>query len=191
MALALPKLRWLLIGAIAAGVWVVREDMKTPRPPERVQPQATRQATGGKPAPDAPRPPETIATRSALSLPATVERPPVKPQKIRPQKITTGSVGRPAASAEPATRQRKPTYVQTTAKVRLRAQARTDADVIATLEPRTVMRELARSGKWRLLMGEGRKGWVHADYLDSATYLARRPKLPVAEVSQAGSAKKP
>src|SRR5690606_36168026 len=146
---------------------------------------------GGKPAPDAPRPPETIATRSALSLPATVERPPVKPQKIRPQKITTGSVERPAASAEPAARQRKPTYVQTTAKVRLRAQARTDADVIATLEPRTVMRELARSGKWRLLMGEGRKGWVHADYLDSATYLARRPKLPVAEVSQASPAKKP
>ena len=26
--LALPKFRWLLIGAIAAGVWVVREDMK-------------------------------------------------------------------------------------------------------------------------------------------------------------------
>ncbi len=38
MALALPKFRWLVIGAIAAGVWVVREDMKGPRPPERVPP---------------------------------------------------------------------------------------------------------------------------------------------------------
>ena len=132
MALALPKFRWLVIGAIAAGVWVVREDMKGPRPPERVPP-------------------------------------------AKPQKIVTGSVTRPD----------KPTFVQTKAKVFVRAQARPDAPIIATLGPRTVMRELARLGDWRLVMGDGRKGWVRADYLAKPTFLPRRPKLPVAEIKQA------
>ena len=135
MALALPKLRWLVIGAIAAGVWVVREDMKGPRPPERVPP-------------------------------------------AKPQKIVTGSVTRPD----------KPTFVQTKAKVFVRAQARPDAPIVATLGPRTVLRELARSGHWRLVMGDGRKGWVRADYLAKPTFLPRRPKLPVATIKQAKTA---
>jgi hypothetical protein len=47
------------------------------------------------------------------------------------------------------------------------------------------MRELARSGEWRLVMGDGRKGWVRADYLAKPTFLPRRPKLPVALDKQA------
>ncbi|MDQ2634545.1 MAG: SH3 domain-containing protein [Pseudomonadota bacterium] len=198
MALALPKLRWLIIGAIAAGVWVVREDMKNPRPPERVPSRIERQAEAKL------RPPERVAVKSdttkpstkavagrlvpprpvtgrpapqkaapqntALLLPKTVIRPPAKPQRI-----ANGSITRPD----------KPTFLQTRAKVHVRAQARADAPVIATLQPRTVMRELARTGDWRLIMGDGRKGWVRADSLAEPTFLPRRPKLPVAEVNQA------
>jgi hypothetical protein len=179
MALALPRLRWLLVGAVAAGAWVVREDMKAPHPSESVPPAKVERSAGARPRPQKPAsiarpvPPEPLAPKAAgsrsaaLALPKAVERPPA-----RPGKETTGSVRRPG----------NPAFVQTRSRVRLRAQARADASVIATLEPRTVMREVARSGDWRLLVGGGRKGWVRADYLTPATYLSRRPKLPVAEV---------
>ena len=204
MALALPKFRWLVIGAIAAGIWVVREDMKGPRPPERVQPAKTERSAEAKPRPpkrlaakpEADKPPAKAAAerhvppkpvggtpapqkavverieprKTALLLPKSVDRPPAKPQKI-----VTGSVTRPD----------KPTFVQTKAKVFVRAQARPDAPIIATLGPRTVMRELARLGDWRLVMGDGRKGWVRADYLAKPTFLPRRPKLPVTAIKQA------
>ena len=212
MALALPKFRWLVIGAIAAGVWVVREDMKGPRPPERVPPAKTERSAEAKPRPpkrvaakpaaarpaaktaaERPVPPNPVAgtpasqkaavektvsqkpatRKTALLLPKSVDRPPAKPQKI-----VTGSITRPD----------KPTFVQTRAKVFVRAQARPDAPIIATLGPRTVMRELARSGHWRLVMGDGRKGWVRADYLAKPTFLPRRPKLPVAAIEQAKTA---
>jgi hypothetical protein len=212
MALALPKLRWLVLGAIAAGVWVVREDIAVPRPPERVPTWLERslqwKSQSPKPAPATAKadkaapaktptrtaerlvPPKPVVgkhapqkaavqtarkaepQKTALVLPGAVERPP-----SRPQKIVTGSIERP----------NKPTFVQTTAKVRLRAQARSDAAIIATLEPRTVMRELARSGEWRLLMGNGRKGWVRTDYLAAPTFLPRRPRMPVTEVKEAKS----
>ena len=205
--LALPKLRWLVIGAIAVGIWVVREDMKNPRPPKNVQtersaakPRPTQTVgvkstaapkTAAKAAPEKPVPPKpltgkgppdktlaakTVAAKTpqpagsetiALVLPKTVDPPPA-----RPQKIVTGSISRPD----------KPVFMQTKARVNLRAQARTDAAVIATLEPGTTMRELARDGDWRLLMGDGRKGWVRGDYVEASSFLKRRPKLPVAEV---------
>ena len=206
MALALPKFRWLVIGAIAAGVWVVREDMKGPRPPERVPPAKTERSAEAKPRPpkrvaakpdakpsakavgERPVPPKPVTRnptpqkavvertgpqKTVLLLPKSVDRPPAKPQKI-----VTGSVTRPD----------KPTFVQTKAKVFVRAQARPDAPIIATLGPRTVMRELARLGDWRLVMGDGRKGWVRADYLAKPTFLPRRPKLPVAAIKQAKAA---
>lgn len=217
MALALPKLRWLVIGAIAVGAWVVREDMKAPRPAERVPPAKTERSAEtkprppkplaattepkavaakpatktiaerpvppgrvtGKPAPQRPlaeKTPAVASQKTALLLPKTVARPPAKPQKI-----VTGSITRPE----------KPTFVQTRAKVYVRAQARADAPIIAALAPRTLMRELARSGEWRLVMGDGRKGWVRADYLGKPTYLPRRPKLPVTDVGQAKAAVKP
>ncbi len=200
MALALPKLRWLVIGAVAAGVWVLREDMRAPHPPQAVslskpdkvqrpaKPVAARpvetkpsqKAVAERPVPPRSvpgKPPAQLAIapkregqKTALALPATIEKPPAKPKTL-----VTGSIQRPD----------KPTFVQTTAKVHLRAQAHASAAIIATLEPRTVMRELARSGDWRLVMGDGRKGWVRTDYLAAPTFLSRRPKLPVADVRQA------
>lgn len=218
MALALPKFRWLILGAIAAGVWVVHEDMSGPRPSERVptwlarnlvsKPQSQKTAATAKadkpvkPAPtrtaQTPIPPKPVTgkpvpqkavaqkaepqksttqkkavqkpTQTALLLPKAVDRPPAKPQKI-----ITGSITRPE----------KPSFVQTKSKVFMRAQAKADAPIIATLGPRTVMRELARSGEWRLLTGDGRKGWVRADYLTKPSFLPRRPKLPLAQQAKA------
>lgn len=214
MALALPKLRWLVLGAVAAGAWVVYEDLKGPRPSARVptwiersvttktEPQKPASAVVDKPAATKPFsaktatkpvPPERVTgkpvpqptdgpqkstpqkslqkpAQTTLLLPKAVDRPPAKPQNI-----VTGSITRPE----------KPSFLQTKSKVFMRAQAKADAPIIATLGPRTVMRELARSGEWRLLMGDGRKGWVRADYLTEPSYLPRRPKLPVADVRQA------
>lgn len=210
MVLALPKLRWLVIGAVAAGIWVVREDMKAPRPPERVKPPSQERSVRARPTPPKPLATKPLATKPAATRPAgkmqepakTTAQKPVPPKSVagkpapqkaeasktapalaavlprsvdrppeKPQKLVTGSVARPD----------KPAFVQTTAKVRMRAQARTDAAVIAELKPRTVLRELARTGNWRLVTGDGQKGWVHADYLAKASFLPRRPKLPVTE----------
>ena len=219
MALALPKFRWLVLGAIAAGVWVVREDMTGPRPPERVptwiernitakqrpqkpvaaaaktdKPATTKPAVKvaaerpvpPKPVTGKPTPPKAVAEKveprkampqkTALLLPKSIDRPPSKPQKI-----VTGSISRPD----------KPSFVQTKSKVFMRAQAKPDAPIIAALGPQTVMRELARSGEWRLVMGDGQKGWVRADYLTKPSFLPRRPKLPLAEVRQAEASTKP
>ena len=63
----LPKLRWLLAGALAAGIWVVRQDAERPRPPERVPP-----------------------AKASIALPRTAEKPP-----SRPSKMTTSSIPRP------------------------------------------------------------------------------------------------
>lgn len=226
MVLALPKFRWLILGAIAAGVWVVHEDMQGPRPPGRVpswiernlmakpqpqKPAATAKAdkpAAAKPAQaktaERPIPPKPVTgkpvpqkavaqktepqkpvpqrtapkkpTQTALLLPRAVDRPPAKPQKI-----VTGSITRPE----------KQSFLQTRSKVFMRAQAKADAPIIATLGPRTVMRELARSGEWRLVMGDGQKGWVRADYLKKPSFLPRRPKLPLAQVKQAQAGAKP
>ena len=157
--LALPKFRWLLAGALAAGVWVVREDMNKPRPPERVPPARSERAVRAKPVPN-----KLVLDRTALDLPKTVDRPP-----LRPQQIVTGSIAKPP----------KLKFAQTNTKVRVRAQARPDANIVATLEAGQTVRELAHSGKWRLIMAEGRKGWVRADYLAPPKPSPGRPKLPV------------
>ncbi len=162
--LALPKFRWLLAGALAAGVWVVREDMKTPRPPERVGAANTQRTTQAKPKPPMPLTGKPTLHRTALNLPKAVARPP-----MRPQKIVTGSIEKPV----------KLRLAQTTTKMRLRAQAKATAPVVATLEAGRTVRELARSGKWRLVLVDGRKGWVHGDYLVPPRIEPRRPARPV------------
>ena len=139
--LALPKLRWLLAGGLAAGVWVVAQEKDIARPPERVP-----------------------VTKSRISLPGTVERPPP-----RPQNMVTGSIAKPDA----------PRLLRTTAAVNLRAKADIGAEIIQTLGPGQPVRELARYGKWRLVMVGNEKGWVHGDYLGPSAQSLRRPALPV------------
>lgn len=115
----------------------------------------------------APRPPEPVKARKPVEavMPAAAVRPP-----RRPPQGATGSVKRPALP----TRQ-----YRTSARVRLRGQAATSAPVLGVLEAGLPVRELARSGKWRLVAAAGRKGWVHASYLTAAPS-PPRPKAPVA-----------
>lgn len=145
---ALPKLRWLLAGAVVAGVWVVESDSRNPRPPARV-PYAT----------------------PWVNLPQVSFAPPP-----RPSQIITGSIGKPDLKLKASTR------------VRLRAQARADAAVIDTLEPGSGVREIARSGKWRLVSAAGRRGWVRADYLTLAPEPAPRPKAAVGKIAAKAAA---
>lgn len=136
---ALPSFRWLLAGAVAAGIWVAWQE-------------------GGKPVPKVPvaaieqlfddDPPRQFAFR----LPDRVATPPQ-----RPDTIVTGAVTRPKAVAENSLR--------TTARVNLRQRASLDSDVVAKLEEGQTVKSLAASGEWRLVSVEGRKGWVHVQYL--------------------------
>ena len=200
MALALPKFRWLVIGAIAAGVWVVREDMKGPRPPERVPPAKTERSAQIK-----PRPPKPLAGRPAqpkqTEVAKTVQSEPVPPKPV-PQsrnrsvasrrskrqrsscpgpstvrrqsrrRSITGSITRP--TSRPSSRPRR--------RCIMRAQAKADAPIIATLGPRTVMRELARSGEWRLVHGRRTEGL-------GARRLSGAADLPAAPAETAGRRK--
>jgi Bacterial SH3 domain len=182
---ALPSFKLLIAGALAAGIWVVRnEESGTPRPPEPVKERRTVEAARQA----APRPPEpvrkrkpaetvrTVSVRRPLepvkawnavetALPATAARPP-----RRPTPHVTGSVPRPAAPVG---------QYRTSARVNLRGRAETAAPVIAVLEAGQPVRELVRSGQWRLVLAAGRKGWVHGDYLKAAEPPALRPKTPL------------
>ena len=146
--LALPKLRWLLAGGLAAGIWVVSQEKGVPRPPERVPVFKSVAAP----------------SRPAITLPRRVERPPP-----RPEKIVTGSISKPD----------RPRILRTTTAVNLRQRADVGSPVIMTLAGGSRVREIARSGKWRLVTIDGSKGWVHANYLDASMDRPRRPKLPV------------
>ena len=143
--LALPKLRWLLAGALAAGMWAVSQDKNVPRPPARVP-----------------------VSESVLNLPKTVDQPP-----RRPRKMVTGSIVKPA----------RPRLLQTTSNVHLRAKAGIDSAIVTTLEAGQTVREMARSGDWRMVLLDKHQGWVHGDYLRPPMILTQRPKLPVPGVT--------
>jgi len=150
---ALPSFKLLIAGALAAGIWAVRNDIQAPRPPEPVKArQPVESAT-------ARRPVEAV-------LPAAAIRPPRRP----PQGVT-GSVRKPVLSAR---------QYRTSARVRLRGRAGAAAPVLSVLEAGVPVRELARSGQWRLVAADGRKGWVHADYLAAAAPRPPRPRAAVA-----------
>lgn len=169
---SLPKFRWLFAGALAAGIWVVVDDMHAPRPPARIsghkavapkaRPAAERQAaarpTAAKPDDDKP----------ALtgSLPEAFAAPP-----SRPSRMITGAIGKPDQQAR--------LLLQTTSRVRLRSRAAIEGRILAQLEAGRSAREIARLGKWRLVDADGIIGWIHADYLVVAKVDPLRPKASV------------
>jgi hypothetical protein len=107
-----------------------------------------------------------------------VPKPSMRP---KPSKLVTGSIAKPDKSR---TRQ-----FTTSTRVRVRGKADIAAPVIFMLESGQPVSELARDGKWRLVMAAGRKGWVHADYLTVVD--GPRPKLPVPPKPAAKPVKKP
>jgi hypothetical protein len=151
----LPKLRWLLVGAAAAGFWAMTQE-----PPSR------------RGADVAHRPAKSVERQAAL--PAT-PRKAVAP-RARPSQMATGSIPRPEkpVGKSPA----KASSLFTISRVHLRAKASTSAAIVSTLKPGQKVGVLARDGKWRLVSVAGQKGWVHGDYLGAQS---TAPKAAVAE----------
>jgi hypothetical protein len=157
----LPKLRWLLIGAAAAGIWATTQE-----PPSR-----QRHADG-------PRPAASVQRRAT---PPAIPKNAVAPQP-KPSQMATGSIPRPERPVGGTAIEGSSLF--TTSRVHLRARASTSATIVSTLKPGQKVGVLARDGKWRLVLFDGQKGWVHGDYLapqSTAPAVAEgpRPALPV------------
>lgn len=159
----LPKLRWLLVGAAAAGFWAMTQE-----PPSR------------RGADVAHRPAKSVERKAAL--PAT-PRKAAAPQ-ARPAQMATGSIPRPEKPV--GKNPTKASSLFTTSRVHLRARASTSSTIVSTLKPGQKVGVLARDGKWRLVSVDGQKGWVHGDYLGARSTAPKpavaegpRPALPV------------
>lgn len=163
----LPKLRWLVIGAVAAGGWAVTQE-----PVSKRQQRAAEQPTVSQQAPKKAQRPQGEPRRSPQTASA-VHRPQVAVPEPRPSKLVTSSIKRPD----------KPFAAQqfyTSERVRLREDASRAARVIRWLEQGEQAIVLEKSGKWRRVAVGGRKGWVHGDYLRLPDPAAPRPPEPVA-----------
>jgi hypothetical protein len=151
----LPKLRWLLVGAAAAGFWAMTQEPPSRRGADIVH-----------------RPAKSVERQAAL--PATPKKA-VAP-RARPSQMATGSIPRPEKPV--GKNSSKSASLFTTSRVHLRAKASTSATIVSTLKPGQKVGILARDGKWRLVLVAGQKGWVHGDYLGAQS---TAPKAAVAE----------
>jgi uncharacterized protein YgiM (DUF1202 family) len=134
---ALPKLRWLLVGAAAAGIWA-----STQEPPKRDHWRKQRE------------------TESAQVERKQVPKPGAKTTRApRPSEMVTASIPKPQKPSP------KPETMRTTEKVRLRKEATTSSDVIAILKGGMVVTATSTDGKWRKVSVDSLVGWVHMDYL--------------------------
>jgi len=176
---ALPKLRWLVVGAVGAGIWAMTQEPPSSRRTETThRPAATasrkaetqaapKQQQGAAVASGAPRRaavPET-ATPKAIVTPAS-----------RPSELVTSSVTRPE---HPLPRRAPENALYTTTRVNMRGTANASAPVVATLNVGEAVRPILRDGKWQLVSARGRKGWILVDYLHPASPDAPRPSTGV------------
>jgi hypothetical protein len=138
----LPKLRWLLVGAAAAGFWAMTQE-----PP------------GRRGADVAHRPAKPVERQAAL--PATPKKA-IAPQP-KPSQMATGSIPRPEKPVGGSAAESSSLF--TTARVHLRGKASTSSTIVTTLNSGRKVGVLARDGKWRLVSVDGRKGWIRGDYL--------------------------
>jgi len=158
--IALPKLRWLIAGAVATGLWAMTQE-----PPKREHWQRKDAAENA----EFQKGKADRVTRRESPTPQTAMAPVQRPQK---------------PSAAPAPEPEAETLV-VTEKVRLRKEASTDSPVISVLKTGQSVEAGATNGKWRKVSFEGKVGWVHGDYLargakDSLqTAAIPRPKEPV------------
>ena len=172
----LPKLRWLVLGAAAAGLWAMTQDI--PRQNEAAK-QPRREATAKAPTQRVARAPEAESRKRIVSTdrPEKIVTPArIEPPQPRPSEMTTSSIPRPSQPVGPTAAAEK---VYTTSRVRLRAKGDLSSAVVTTLSPGQALRQLSRKGKWHLVSVDGKKGWVHGDYLSAA--LPRGERATVAE----------
>ncbi|MEQ1953131.1 SH3 domain-containing protein [Mesorhizobium sp. CN2-181] len=134
----LPRLRWLVLGAVAAGVWAMTQE-----PPKREHWQRQRDEQA------------SVEKKKSEPAPSLAAAPMPKPSEI-----ITASIPRPerpvAARSE---------TLRTTEKVRLRKEASTTSAVVATLKGGQTVEASVTEGKWRKVSVDGMVGWVHGDYL--------------------------
>ncbi len=136
--ITLPKLRWLVVGAVAAGAWAMTQE-----PPKREHWQRQRQTETAAPA---SRPSQSKPVATAPSAP-------------RPSELVTSSIPKPQKPSL------KPESLRTSEKVRLRKEASTSSDVVAMLKGGVDVIATSTDGKWRKVSVDGMVGWVHTDYL--------------------------
>lgn len=180
----LPKFRWLVIGAVAAGGWAMTQE-----PPKREHWQRQGEVERPKPAP----------TRTA----SLERRPDIETTARRPVEMTTSSIPKPEASLarrldpvaekiETAPKKAK-TTLRTVDKVRMRQDASTSSAVITMLKADQQVTVLTTDGKWsKVTVGE-KTGWVRNDYLTDkravpapvAVSAIPRPKADVGPQSSA------
>jgi uncharacterized protein YgiM (DUF1202 family) len=155
---ALPKLRWLLVGAAAAGIWA-----STQEPPKREHWRKQREAESAQ-----------VEKKQAPKPAAQAARAP------RPSEIVTASIPKPKKPSP------RPETMRTTEKVRLRKEASTSSEVVAMLKGGMVVTASSTDGKWRRVSVDNLVGWVHTDYLavakPSAQIAVAKPDPGVAEI---------
>lgn len=162
----LPKLRWLVIGAVGAGLWAMTQEPPTQRKQQAAQrPPAAVQHRAATPKPATPKTPAKVA--------APAPKPSVNPMStssiVRPQRVVPGKTGE---------------WLYTSERVNMRATASTNAPVVDTLKAGEAVKPIVRDGKWRLVSFQGKKGWVHGDYLGADKRQAQKPPRPREGVTQ-------
>jgi hypothetical protein len=167
----LPKLRWLVIGAVAAGGWAITQEPVSKREQRATErPAVTRNVAKPKTqAQRSPKKPQHVAQPTSAA-----DRPQASIPEPRPSKLTTSSIKRPDKPVETRA-------FYTSERVRLREDATTASRFITWLEQGQKATVLESSGKWRRVVVAGRKGWVHGDYLRLPDPNAPRPPEPVAK----------
>ena len=165
----LPKLRWLVIGAVAAGGWAVTQEpvSKRQRPAER--PAVARSvAKSGK------------TSRSGGRRSSAACKPPWRPTGPKRQYPSrdprNSSPVRSSGRTNPLLNHTTPNRVSGFARPWAPARGSLPGSSRASRRPCW-----RRSGKWRRVAVAGRKGWVHGDYLQLPDPDAPRPPAPVAE----------
>jgi hypothetical protein len=176
----LPKFRWLVLGATAAGVWAMMQDVprRTPAPApastaQREKAQSERVTRKELPA----------VQQTARAAPETPRA--IAPPEPRPSPLVTASIPRPVLGVGEKADGRK---LFATSKVRMREEANTSSAVVTMLPRGQSVRLISKKGSWRLVSVGGTTGWVREDYLASSapapsveTAIAEPKKLQVPE----------
>lgn len=171
---ALPKLRWLVVGAVGAGMWAMTQEPPSPRKTQTTQrPAATaphKAETPSLPKQQAAATPPSSQKQAAVVAPTTPKE--IVAPASRPSQLVTNSVTKPE---NPVPQLAPDNSLYTTTRVNLRGTANASAPVVATLNLGEAVKPILRDGKWQLVSVRGRKGWILADYLHSASPDAPRP----------------
>jgi len=184
---ALPKLRWLVVGAVGAGIWAMTQEPPSPHRSQTTQRSAATVQQRRVEAPSAPKQQTAAVAPSTTKQAATPE--PAAPKAIvppasRPSEIVTSSVVKPE---HPLPTHAPGNALYTTTRVNMRGTANASAPLVATLNVGEAVKPILRDGKWQLVSARGRKGWILAEFLHPASPDAPRPSAAVGAAGKAAT----